>query len=183
MLTHEMVLREIMFGVWCSMNATKTTWNSGFTRFYFKATWKFRSFFEFTRYFLFERVSHRRSLAAVVLCSRFAESDATVTPSVTCVAWLHWWYIHSADFVHPSTALIFVTKRNSTSPSVIQVKTRESSISIAEKLDVISQVKKGEGIIDICCNIRFAPLAFVHFVVMLIELEKLLIQEIKHWFV
>jgi len=42
------------------------------------------------------------------------------------------------------------------------VKNRQHTISIAEKLDVISQVKKGEGIIEICCNTRFAPLAYVH---------------------
>jgi hypothetical protein len=58
--------------------------------------------------------------------------------------------------VYHSTALTFVTKRNSTSPSVIQVKNRENTISIAEKLDVMNQVRKDEGIIEICCNIRFA---------------------------
>jgi len=61
------------------------------------------------------------------------------------------------------------------------VKNRQCTISIAEKLNVISQVKKGEGIIDICRNIRFAPLAYVHFVIMLIELEKLLSQELTFW--
>jgi hypothetical protein len=50
-------------------------------------------------------------------------------------------------------------KRKFTSPSAIQVKSRGSTISTAEKLDVINQLKKGEGIIDICRNIRFARIS------------------------
>jgi len=41
-------------------------------------------------------------------------------------------------------------KRKSILSSAFQAKNRESTINIAEKLDVISQLKKGEGIIDIC---------------------------------
>jgi hypothetical protein len=33
---------------------------------------------------------------------------------------------------------------------------RESTVSVAGKLDVTSRRKKGERIIDICCNITFA---------------------------
>ena len=54
-LTHEVPLREVMFGIWCFMSATKTTGRSRFMRFCSKATGKFRPFFEFTRYFSVER--------------------------------------------------------------------------------------------------------------------------------
>ena len=43
-------------------------------------------------------------------CKRQAESDITVSPSVTCMDWLRWWYKHAADVVSSSTALAFVTK-------------------------------------------------------------------------
>jgi ascorbate-specific PTS system EIIC-type component UlaA len=60
-------------------------------------------------------------VAAHVLCWGLAESDSSVTLSVTCVDWLHWWYIHAADIVPLSTALTSVTnmseKCKSTSPS------------------------------------------------------------------
>jgi hypothetical protein len=36
--------------------------------------------------FRLNAISHRRSLAALVLCSRLPESDATVMPSVTCAS-------------------------------------------------------------------------------------------------
>jgi len=161
--TQEVPLREVMFGVWCAMSATKTTGKSRFTRFCFKVTWKFRPLFEFTRYFAVYAISNRRSLVALVLISRLAENDVTVTPSVTRVAWLRWWYIHSANIVPPTTALVFVTKmsekRKSTSPSAIQVKNRPSTISIAAKLDVINHLKKGDRTFHIRYNIRFARIS------------------------
>jgi hypothetical protein len=56
--------------------------------------------------------------------------------------------------------LAFVTqmseKRTSTSPSAIQVKNQWETISTEKKLDVISQLEKGEWIAEICCNVRFA---------------------------
>jgi len=58
-----------------------------------------------------------------------------------------------------STRLAFLTnmgdKCKSGSPSVIQVKNQQKTISTAEKLDVISQFEKGE-IVDIWCNVRLA---------------------------
>jgi len=36
------------------------------------------------------------------------------------------------------------------------VKNHLQTISTEEKLDVISQPEKGEGIVNICCNVRFA---------------------------
>jgi len=47
-----------------------------------------------------------------------------------------------------STALAFVTKMNekckSTPPSAIQVKSHRKKIAIEEKLDIISQLEKGD---------------------------------------
>jgi hypothetical protein len=76
--------------------------------------------------FQFNAIWYRRSMAALVMCWNLAESDVTVTPSVTCMDWLCWWYNRKADIVSPSTALAFVTKMcdkcEFTSPSAIQVK-------------------------------------------------------------
>jgi len=47
-----------------------------------------------------------------------------------------------------STALAFVTKMSekckSTPPSAVQVKSQQKKISIEEKLDIISQLEKGD---------------------------------------
>jgi len=47
-----------------------------------------------------------------------------------------------------STALAFVTKMSekckSTPPSAVQVKSQRKKISIEEKLDIISQLEKGD---------------------------------------
>ena len=37
----------------------------------------------------------------------------------------------------------------------MQVKNVQKTISIEEKLDVISQLGKGGQVVDICCNVRF----------------------------
>jgi hypothetical protein len=47
-------------------------------------------------------------------------------------------------------------KCKSTSPSAIQVKNRQKTVSIEEKLDVISRLEKGERIVDVCHNVRLA---------------------------
>jgi hypothetical protein len=47
-------------------------------------------------------------------------------------------------------------KCKSASPSAIEVKNRRKTISIEEKLDAISQLEKGERIVDICRNVRLA---------------------------
>jgi hypothetical protein len=65
-----------------------------------------------------------------------------------------------AHLVSSSTALPFLTnmseKRQSASPSAIQVNNRRKTIGIDKKLQVISQLEKGEQIVDICCNVRLA---------------------------
>jgi hypothetical protein len=47
-------------------------------------------------------------------------------------------------------------KCKATSPSAIQVKNRQKTISIEEKLHVISRLERGERIVDMCCNVRLA---------------------------
>ena len=42
----------------------------------------------------------------------------------------------------------------STSPSAIQAKNWPKTIRSEEKLDTISQLEKGERIVDLCCNVR-----------------------------
>ena len=65
-----------------------------------------------------------------------------------------------AHLVSSSTALAFLTnksgKHKSTSPSLIQVKNQRKTICIEEKLDVISQLEKGECVVDIWCNVIFS---------------------------
>jgi hypothetical protein len=61
-----------------------------------------------------------------------------------------------ADVVPPSAAFVFVSKMSDklkfTSPSKIHVKNRQKQ-SILKK---ISQLEKGEQMVDICHNVRFA---------------------------
>jgi hypothetical protein len=45
-------------------------------------------------------------------------------------------------------------KSKSASPSAIQVKNWQKTIRVTEKLDVISQLEKGERIVDICRKVR-----------------------------
>ena len=47
-------------------------------------------------------------------------------------------------------------KRKTTSPSAIQVKNRRKTINTEKTLDVISRLGKGERIVDISRNVRFA---------------------------
>jgi hypothetical protein len=65
-----------------------------------------------------------------------------------------------AHLVSSSTALAFLTnmseKHKSASPSAIQVKNRQKTVSIEEKLDVISRLEKSEQSVDICRNVRLA---------------------------
>jgi hypothetical protein len=45
-------------------------------------------------------------------------------------------------------------KHKFASPTAIQVKNWQKTISTVEKLDVISRLEKGERIVDICHNVR-----------------------------
>jgi hypothetical protein len=57
-------------------------------------------------------------------------------------------------------SICFFTNVNEKCKSIshggIQVKNRRKTISIEEKLEVISRLEKGEQIADICCNVRIA---------------------------
>jgi hypothetical protein len=80
---------------------------------------------------------HRRSVTALVSYWWLAESYVTVMPSVTCMDLLHWWCIHVAHVVPPSTALAFVTNMSEKCepplPSAIFV-----------KLDIICWLEKDD---------------------------------------
>ena len=108
----------------------------------------------------FNMIWHGWNVAALILCWRLAENNVTVMASVTCMDWLHWWYKHAACFTPPSSALVVCTKMDekykSTSPSVMQVRNQQKTVSTKEKLDIIRQLRKGERIVDICCNVRLA---------------------------
>jgi hypothetical protein len=58
-----------------------------------------------------------------------------------------------------SAPLTFLTNMGdgpqSTAPSAIQVKNKQQTVCIEEKLDIISQLEKGEQIVDLCLNGRF----------------------------
>jgi len=45
------------------------------------------------------------------------------------------------------------TKCKSASPRAVQVKNQQKRFSIEENLDLISQLEKGEHIVDICGNV------------------------------
>jgi hypothetical protein len=58
-------------------------------------------------------------------------------------------------------------------PSAIQVKNRQKTIGSEEKLDVISELEKGERIVHICHNVRLSHTSvhtIVQFVIMLVKL-------------
>jgi hypothetical protein len=50
-------------------------------------------------------------------------------------------------------------KRKSTSPSAIQVKNQWKTVGTEEKLDVISELHKGEWIVDLCQYVSFAHIS------------------------
>jgi len=84
--------------------------------------------------------------------------------------------------VSSSTALTFLTnmsgKCKSTSPSAVQVKNWQKTVTSEEKLFIISRLEKAEQIVDICRNIRFAYSSIIQYVIMLIELQKVLSQDL-----
>jgi hypothetical protein len=49
---------------------------------------------------------------------------------------------------------------------------------VLEKLDVISRLEKGGQIVDICHNVRLTVM-YVQFMIILLELKKVLSQELK----
>jgi len=93
-------------------------------------------------------------VAALALYWRLAESDITVMPSVMCTDRLCWWYKHVADVVPLQQHWLLLPRvRNINIHPLVQSKW---TISIEKKSDVISWLEKGEWIVPICCNVRFA---------------------------
>jgi hypothetical protein len=84
---------------------------------------------------------------------------------------------------HVIPLLAFGTKmseeRKPSSPGAMQVKNWRKTIIVEEKLGVISKLAEGEHIFDICCMLGVLILAYVQFVIMLIELQTVLSQELK----
>jgi hypothetical protein len=65
-------------------------------------------------------------------------------------------------------------KYKSASLRAAQLKNQKKTIGIEEKLDIISQLEKGERIVDIWCNVEFAYSRSIQLMIMLIELQKVL---------
>jgi hypothetical protein len=110
-----------------------------------------------------------RSMAKLILYRRLAESFVTIIPSVTCMDWLHWWHNHATYLVSSSATLALNEKHKYTSTSANQVKNQWMTICPAQKLGVISQLGKGEWIVDLCHYVRLAHISVCKFMIMLID--------------
>ena len=68
------------------------------------------------------------------------------------------WYNHMAHLVPYSTALAFLTNMSELHKSThtMQSKWKTDKWQLLLKLDVISRLGKGEWVVDIWCNVRFA---------------------------
>jgi hypothetical protein len=106
--------------------------------------------------FQFNATWHSQFVVALIFCRKLAGNDVTVTPSFTYRDWLHWWYNHVAHTIFSSPAWAFLTNMSEICkwPSAIQVKSQQKTISIEEKLDIISWQEEGEQIVDMCHNVR-----------------------------
>ena len=121
----------------------------------------------------------------LIFCSRLAECDVMVTPAVTCIDGLCWWYIHashllsgefnSIQFIQSTSNVWHWTGQSQysllqhwlflptwvrnkyTSPSAIQEKNQPNTISI--EISPISRFEKCEWIVDMCCNVRLTPIS------------------------
>ena len=138
---------------------------SDFALMWLENLYHFNKFFGLTRFGL------------IYLWQEASRSDVTVTPSVTCIDWLHWQYNQVAHLVPWSPALTFVTKisekRKSTSPTAIQVKNQRKTIGIEKKWDVTSRLeKKVNKLLTYAVMLYLLILAYLQFVIMLIDLQK-----------
>jgi hypothetical protein len=91
--------------------------------------------------------------------------------------------MHTACVIPPSSALAFgmemSEKLKPISPTAMQRKNQQKTISVEEKLYLISQHEKGEQIVDIHHNVRFLHICICTIHDMLKELQKVLSPEIK----
>jgi hypothetical protein len=88
-------------------------------------------------------------VATLLFRRRLAERDITVTHS-RCMDLLRWWYKKSAHVVSSSTALALVTKlvRNGNLCHLLKSKWKIGKKQSLLKRDVVSQLEKGEWIVD-----------------------------------
>ena len=137
-------------------------------QFCFNMAWKFTLLFEFTNNFWFNTIWQRRCVAALILRRRLAESDFTVTPSVTHVDWSHWWCNYTGHATSSSTALAFLTNMSEkckfTSYSAIQVKNQWNTTSNEEKLD--ANMKKANELLTYAKMLDSLTVAYVLFMIM-----------------
>jgi hypothetical protein len=70
-------------------------------------------------------------------------------------------------------------KCTSPSPSTVQLKNGCKTSNIEEELYVISQLERADQTFDIRCNVGTLILAYIQFMIMLIELQGVLSQELK----
>jgi len=77
---------------------------------------------------------------------RLPESNITVTPSVTCMDWLHRWYNRVAHLLSSSTVLDFLNNMREKRRSMWLVQSKWywlKTVGTEEKLDTISLLKEG----------------------------------------
>ena len=104
---------------------------------------------------------------------KLAESNATVMLSVMCG--LCWWYNHVPHIVSSSTLWAYLTKRHVNLHHLVlcKWKNQREANSTKEKLDVASWLEKQEQMLGLLI------IAYIQFVIMLIELKKVLSKELK----
>ena len=106
-----------VISLWCAVCVCILVYvykgSSHFTQFRF-ARFRLKRFenlhhFSYLRHnFWFNAIWHRRSAVALIFCRKLAGCDVTVTPSVTCMEWLRWWYNHTVNLASSATALAFL---------------------------------------------------------------------------
>jgi hypothetical protein len=74
-------------------------------------------------------------------------------------------------------------KHKSTSPSAMQVKNQRNTITVEEILDIICQLQKGNDLLTYAIMLDLFIVAHIQFTIMLMELKKMLSQELKCLFV
>jgi hypothetical protein len=136
--------------------------------------------------FQFNAIWHRQSVVTLIFCRRVAGSDVTVTPPVTRMEWLCWWYPHgSFSFLFKNIGFSYQCAWEINLRHLVQSKWKigKRQLQWQRQLHVISWLKKGEQIVGICHNIRLAHTNVRSIVMMQIELKKVLSQELNCLFV
>ena len=91
--------------------------------------------------------------------------------------------IHAADIVLPSIVLAYCTtmsqKCKSASPRAIQVKNSRKIVGTDKKLDIINRLENVNVLLTYAVMLDSLMVAYVQLVIMLLELQKVLSQELK----